>query len=275
MKQAVRKIVDYTNSYRNENDQIILEGDYIINLFKETAAKIPDVWAKDRILDNIKDYERIIKLGLINMPILKTALRELTGLTQGTGPTQEQKEAKELKELERSFISKKIPGFFPTPPALIEKLFSMVKVYEDDTILEPSAGLGHIAQEIKKTYPKNELSLIEWNYDLSEVLRKKGFDDTEHCNFIGTSHKYDVIFMNPPFENGQDIQHVNHAFKLLKPGGRLAAIMAGNKTKQNQETQDFNELVNNNGYIVDNEAGSFKSAFNSTGVNTVTVYLEK
>ena len=26
--------------------------------------------------------------------------------------------------------------------------------------------------------------------------------------------------MNPPFEKGQDIDHVKHAYDLLKPGGR-------------------------------------------------------
>ena len=32
--------------------------------------------------------------------------------------------------------------------------------------------------------------------------------------------------MNPPFENGRDIDHVTHALSLLKPGGRLVAIMS-------------------------------------------------
>jgi hypothetical protein len=81
--------------------------------------------------------------------------------------------------------------------------------------------------------------------------------------------------MNPPFEKGQDIDHVNHAFKLLNPGGRLVAIMAANKFKSDKKTQDFNEFVLNNGYSLDNPEGSFKNAFNSTNVNTITVYLEK
>lgn len=274
MKRDVKKILDYTKRNENKNDLLVLESDYIINLFKTTASKISDKWAKDRILDNIKNYERIMKLGLTDLSILKTALRELTSLTEGTGPTEEEKQAKELKELERSFISKKIAGFFPTPKPLIEKMFEMCKVYEGETILEPSAGLGHIAQEIKEKYPKNDLSVIEFNYSLWEVLEKKGFN-AEHMNFISSSHKYDVIFMNPPFEKNQDIEHVKHAFSLLNNGGRLVAIMAGNKGNSNKITQEFNEFVNNHGYMDDNEEGSFKSAFNSTGVSTITVYLEK
>lgn len=279
MKRDVKEILKYTKRNKNKSGYLILEGEYIIKLFKTTASKIPnysfsDTWAKDRILDNIKNYERIIKLGLTDLSILKTALRELTSLTEGTGPTEEEKQAKELKELERSFISKKIAGFFPTPKPLIEKMFEMCKVYEGETILEPSAGLGHIAQEIKEKYPKNDLSVIEFNYSLWEVLEKKGFN-AEHMNFISSSHKYDVIFMNPPFEKNQDIEHVKHAFSLLNNGGRLVAIMAGNKGNLNKITQEFNEFVNYHGYMDDNEEGSFKSAFNSTGVSTITVYLEK
>ncbi len=83
--------------------------------------------------------------------------------------------------------------------------------------------------------------------------------------------------MNPPFEKHQDIEHVNHAFNLLNPGGRLVAIMAGNKYEEskNKKITDFLEMVKKYGYSQQNEEGSFKSAFNSTNVNTITVYLER
>jgi len=40
------------------------------------------------------------------------------------------------------------------------------RVFEGETILEPSAGLGHIAEEIRTKYPSNSLSVIEFNYSL-------------------------------------------------------------------------------------------------------------
>ena len=108
-------------------------------------------------------------------------------------------------------------------------------------------------------------------------MEKKGFDDAEHINFLSTTHKYDVIIMNPPFENHQDIEHVQHAYSLLKPGGRLVAIMAGNKREDSNQKviKEFMELVNDRGYAEQNEEGSFKNAFRSTGFSTCTVYLEK
>ena len=38
---------------------------------------------------------------------------------------------------------------------------------------------------------------------------------------------FDRILANPPFENGSDIKHVEHALTFLRPGGRLVAIVAG------------------------------------------------
>lgn len=274
MKKNLKTIFDYCKRNKNANGLVIVKDLLIIELLKICASKVRQEWEKNRILENIKDFERIQKLGLTNDAILKTALRELHALTTGAQITPEQQKEIELKELERSFISKKIDGFFPTPKHLIEKMFSMARVFENESVLEPSAGLGHIAEAIKEKYPQNDLNLIEVNSSLSDVLIKKGFN-VQNKDFLQTSKKYDVIFMNPPFEKGQDIDHVNHAFKLLNPGGRLVAIMAANKFKSDKKTQDFNDFVLNNGYSLDNPEGSFKNAFNSTNVNTITVYLEK
>jgi len=274
MKQDVAKILKYAKRYADKNDNVILKSSYDINLFKKTANKISDKWQKARILDNIQYYERLQKMGLTSLILLKAGLRELAELTQGAEMTQEQKNEIELKELERSFINKKIDGFFPTPQPLIDRMFEMAKVFEDETILEPSAGLGHIATAIKEKYPDNDLNLIECSHSLSEFLSKKQFK-IENCDFLETSKKYDVIFMNPPFEKHQDIDHVKHAYSLLKSGGRLVSIMAGNKGNSQKKVIEFMEFVNEFGYMEQNEAGSFKSAYNSTGVSTVTIYLEK
>jgi 16S rRNA G1207 methylase RsmC len=34
--------------------------------------------------------------------------------------------------------------------------------------------------------------------------------------------------MNPPFERGEDIKHIQHAFDLLNPEGRLLSVACGN-----------------------------------------------
>ncbi len=37
---------------------------------------------------------------------------------------------------------------------------------------------------------------------------------------------FDRIVMNPPFADGADIQHITHALRLLRPGGRIVALCA-------------------------------------------------
>lgn len=245
-----------------------------IQMLKNVASRFTDNWNRERILEPIRDFERMQKMGLTDIHILRAAIRELATLTKGAGISEEQKQALELKRLERQFIGRKIPGFFPTPPAIIEKMFAMARVFEGETVLEPNGGLGHVAEAIKREYPTNELSVIEFSYDLSKVLEKKGFN-VEHENFLSTTHKYDVIFMNPPFENDQDIDHVRHAYKLLKDGGRLVSVVCGNKESDRAKIKEFNEFVDNHGYMEKNESGAFKSAFMPTSVNTSLVYLEK
>lgn len=276
-KKAIKHLSDYILRNQDKISGLVeFREIYDIKPLKEVAAKIRDNYDKNYILDEIKNFERVQKMGLTNDAILKTALRELVALKQGTGLSEAEKADLELRELERSFVGKKIDGFFPTPTPLIQQMFAMVSVEPNDTICEPSAGLGHIAEQIRLTWPENDLKVIEVNHSLSEVLKKKNFD-VDNSNFLSTTQKFDVIIMNPPFEKNQDIDHVKHAFSLLNGGGRLVAIMAGNKNENssNKKIAEFLEMVSEFGYMEQNEEGSFKSAFNSTNVNTVTVYLEK
>jgi 16S rRNA G1207 methylase RsmC len=55
---------------------------------------------------------------------------------------------------------------------------------------------------------------------------------------------YDIVAMNPPFARQDDIRHVAHAAKFLKPGGYLASVMsAGVLFRDNKLTADFRAMV--------------------------------
>src|SRR5690606_11773720 len=94
-------------------------------------------------------------------------------------------------------------------------------------VLEPSAGSGAIAEVIRERHPTARLEVIERNYSLREILEADGFelvsrDFTEYA----PSYGYDRIIMNPPFEQRQDVEHIDRALSMLNPGGRLLAIAA-------------------------------------------------
>lgn len=90
---------------------------------------------------------------------------------------------------------------------------------------------------------------------------------------------YDAVVMNPPFENGQDIEHVKHAYQFLKEGGNLVAIMsAGPFYRQDKQATAFREWLDeqNSTYEAMPE-GSFAGAdaFRQTGVRTYLVTIRK
>jgi hypothetical protein len=120
------------------------------------------------------------------------------------------------------------------------------------------------------------LHLVEIEPTNRQVLREKGYKLVGK-NFLKYKKKkplYDKIVMNPPFSRQQDIDHVLHAWKLLKPGGRLVSVMSGGtEYRQNKKALAFQELWNVYGYIEPLPPGSFEES--GTGVNTVLVILDK
>jgi predicted RNA methylase len=233
-----------------------------------SRCSVIDSWRVDSYKEQLMRLKRINRIGIDTIEELRAAIRELLNLKKGATITADQKRDLEIKGLERKFLHSQIPGFFPTPKTLGSYVVSLAEIKEGEKVCEPSAGLGHLADEIKEAAPDCELQCIEQNNSLCEALELKGYN-TLNEDFLQHTGKYDVIVMNPPFENGQDVEHVEHAFKLLNEGGRLVAIMANNKYRYPL----FMEMVNKHGYFEENAPKSFASAFRPTGVSTITVYL--
>jgi 16S rRNA G1207 methylase RsmC len=188
---------------------------------------------------------------------------------------EQQQKQREMENKVKSLIGA-IPGFFPTPKNVTEILLSESDIEEGQTILEPSAGSGSIADQIKSNYNNVELFVIEYNNTLCEMLEMKGHnligrDFLEYNN----GRRFDRIVMNPPFENGQDIDHVQHAFNLLSDDGRLVSVMsAGPFFRSDKKSKAFQEWFElNNGYKVDLPENSFKESL--TGVNACYVVIDK
>lgn len=91
------------------------------------------------------------------------------------------------------------------------------------TVLEPSAGLGHICREIR------QLGVEPDCFEVSPLLRQglllQGFNIIGEDFLSSTATAiYDRILANPPFSRNGIARHTLHALDWLRPGGRLVTL---------------------------------------------------
>jgi hypothetical protein len=235
--------------------------------------KLADNWEIQSLSNSLTHYKRMQAMKIENINHLRTVLREYLGCRA------EPLKANPIKAAERSLIGKSIPGYFPTPPTLAEMVIDAADILPGMSVLEPSAGKGSLADEVTEAVEGVTVQCIEINPDLREILTMKGYTLIHHDFTTYEGQAVDRIVMNPPFENGQDIEHVMLAFeKFLKPGGKLVSIMCeGPFFRSDKKSEAFREWLNNiPGASWDKlPEGSFIDSDRSTAVNTRIVILPK
>ena len=156
--------------------------------------------------------------------------------------------------------------FYPTPIPLIEKMLSGIDWKMIDTVLEPSAGKGDIANYVAtKIYEAHDLKwchdeerfdnysvdCIEIDPALRAILTERPCADSLKSGFfVRLIHddfltfrgwkRYQLIVMNPPFSNGA--AHLLKALDLQKDGGAVVCILNA-ETIRNPYTMQRKELV--------------------------------
>lgn len=114
--------------------------------------------------------------------------------------------------------------FYPTPERLARIAVDLAEIGDGDTCLEPSAGMGGLADLM----PKDRTACVEISPMHCKVLESKGHNVTQGDFLTVTdagSLEFDRIVMNPPFSEGRWQAHVQHAATLVRPGGKLVAIL--------------------------------------------------
>lgn len=191
-----------------------------------------------------------------------------------SGQSEESKAADALRDKIASLQFANIPGYFPTPPAVVSLMLEHSRVEPGQTVLEPSAGSGNIADAVKEAGASVEC--FEVHCTLAEILRAKGHTVTG-ADFIAKPPgvKYDAVLMNPPFEKGQDIEHVKAAFDTLNGNGRLVSVMSpGPFFRSDRKAVEFREWFDNHGgEKIELPEGAFKES--GTGVSTVMIVIDK
>lgn len=186
-----------------------------------------------------------------------------------------EKRADALREKCEKLAFSNIPGFFPTPSPVIEKMFDHADLRDGLDVLEPEGGSGAILDAIRSAFPACHLTTYERHSSLREILTLKGYA-LAGSDFMEAEEpaRFDRVLMNPPFENGQDIEHVMKAAGMLKEGGRLVAIMSpGPFFRSDRKAQAFRDwFETDGGEKYDLPANSFKES--GTGTATVLIVVE-
>ncbi|HSW27534.1 MAG TPA: DUF3560 domain-containing protein [Burkholderiaceae bacterium] len=169
------------------------------------------------------------------------------------------------------------PQLFQTPAAIAARMVDLAEMRIGQRVLEPSAGTGRLLQALPGVVPfgaKRQTALdvvaVERNHDLAQLLRGSGLAEDVRCaDFLAVQPQelgalFDVVLMNPPFADGADILHIEHAATFLKPGGTLVAVCAGGPRQHDR----LRPMVQHYGGSWEPlPAGSFEES--GTGVNTV------
>ena len=254
----VQKLIDRTSK---ADDLFTCQSEYQVELVRDLAKRIRD---NQYLLERFTHYDRLQNMDVRNVVELRAALREYLPHRASL------QEADPIVKAERELVGRKIPGFLPTPKSFAAEVVDRAEISANMRVLEPSAGKGDLAEAVSASAHEVKIDVIEINSTLSDLLQKKGFEVTFRGDFLqfNPGPRYDRIVMNPPFEDGQDIDHVKHAHSLLAPGGRLVAIMSeGPFFRSDRKAEEFRAWLN--------DLFSSSEAFRQTGTRTRLVQVDK
>lgn len=156
---------DTVNANRYEK-----EIEYIIKNASELGLNSWTAESMKKQLTDVRAYRKILNVGEDfdwNAPEI---LEQFQTMKNGTKVEEKPEEA--LKRAERDIARESnIPGFFPTPEDLVDRMIREASIDIGMRVLEPSAGIGSIADRIRNIGIEPEVG--EYNSTLSEHLQKK------------------------------------------------------------------------------------------------------
>lgn len=113
--------------------------------------------------------------------------------------------------------------FYPTPEKVAKIAVEIAAIEDHHRCLEPSAGIGGIADHL----PKDRTTCVEISQLHADILQAKGFKviRDDFLSWAPGQEQFDRVVMNPPFDQGRWQAHLQGAADLVKPHGRLVAVL--------------------------------------------------
>lgn len=180
-------------------------------------------------------------------------------------------EEKPASKAQTTAVSKDLQ-YYPTPQSVVDRVIGELHDLKGKRILEPSCGCGRFMDALRKA--KAKPYGIEVDPGRAAECRSKGHD-VLLANFLETmpSNDFDMVVMNPPFYGKHYAKHVRHAFKFLKPGGKLVAILPASARYDHGLLDDLGSRNRYDGPWSDLPVGSFSES--GTNINTTVLTISE
>lgn len=117
---------------------------------------------------------------------------------------------------------------FPTPAYLAKRLVRLLDIRKGQRVLEPHANRGRFIRALQRVHPRAKLYANEiqpqYEYRLEKLLGK---GRVRMGDFMQVRRRawFDWVVMNPPFSKNAGIEHMRQGLRVLKTGGRMAALL--------------------------------------------------
>ena len=158
--------------WKGDDDRMLsLRPELVDELFDKQGSTSRDIpW---QLSDIRQKRKALARMGIETPAEYRMALREFVGLQAAA-------KQDKVRELERSVMRDAANNrgwldFFPTPVAVTEEMLAAADIRPGMAVLEPSAGMGHIADRIREKGVEPVVAELE--PQKRELLEAKGYTD--------------------------------------------------------------------------------------------------
>ena len=161
---------------------------------------------------------------------------------------------------------------------IIEFISKYKRVKSNLKVLEPSAGVGFLADYISHLLLTDDITCYELNEEKYNQLKNNRKYDTYHTDFLNVEPNpiYDLVIAAPPFKGNIDLEHIKHMYNFLKDDGEIVTLTSPYWVINNESHQvDFRKWLEDKKYnmiMLPDNSFSEKRKFN---VPTAIIKISK
>lgn len=137
-----------------------------------------------------------------------------------------------------------------TRPFVVDFMVKDIKLGSGSSVLESSAGEGHLVDRLLELNPTLHIDCIELNQTRKQILNTKGYSIVGADFLLFKSCLlYDFVIAAPNFKDGVDLDHVQKMVTHVKPGGQVISLLSHNwLSGETPKEKDFRAWLTKQNY---------------------------